>query len=124
MRYTHKFFMTRLRTMYSKLHDNVLTPVELRRSSDRSHCAANEHFTDGCIKLVRNGVACMCENDEATLHFRGVVILRVTQPSLYPSMRSSSAFCENGNHLRVTYSLVSACIRNFKPVFLSIFINF
>lgn len=113
--------MTRLRTVYSKLHDNVLTLMELSRSLDRLQCATNEHFTDGCIKLVRNGVAYMSENDEATLHFRGVVILRVTQPR-YPSIRFSSAFCENGNRLRVTY--IQPCKRMHPKFQTGIFIKF
>ena len=37
--------------------------------------AANERFTGGYITFMRNEVACMYENDEAALHFRGVVIL-------------------------------------------------
>jgi len=52
---------------------NVLTLAELNRSSNRSQCAANERFTDDCRKW--NEVACLCENDEAALHFRGVEIL-------------------------------------------------
>lgn len=58
----------------------------------------------------------MCENDEATLHFRGVIIPRITRPPRV-FFDALFQFYENGNRVRATCYLANACIRNFKLVF-------
>lgn len=79
------------RALYDSLAGDVFKVTRQRVYTDRIKQvigpflrAANEHFTDGCIKLVRNGAVCMGENGDAALHFRGAVILRATQPPTSP----------------------------------------